>query len=147
MTGRDDSVAGLDALTRAGLGARFQELFGRPIPKSVSRTLLCRIIAYRLQEIAAGGPNRTLRQRLAKLARELQATGTVTSAPAPQIKPGTRFLREWQGENSYRDSDGKRLPVPGQDLPQPLGDRPSDHGHTLVRTRLLRPQGPQAHTH
>ncbi len=98
MTGRDNSIAGLDALTRAGLGARFQELFGCPLPKSMSRALLRRIIAYRLQEIAAGGPNRALRQRLAKRARELQTTGTVTSTPAPQIKPGTRFLREWQGE-------------------------------------------------
>ncbi|MGE0760429.1 MAG: DUF2924 domain-containing protein, partial [Pirellulaceae bacterium] len=58
--GDTDAIAGLDALTRAGLGARFEELFGRPAPKGMSSPLLRRSVAYRLQEIAAGGPNRVL---------------------------------------------------------------------------------------
>ena len=33
-----DPVAGLDALTRAELGERFRDLFGRPAPKGMSRT-------------------------------------------------------------------------------------------------------------
>ena len=93
-----DSIAGLDALTRAELGARFEELFGQIAPKGMSRPLLLRIVAYRLQEDTAGGPNRALQRRLAKLTKELDANGNVTPSPPTQIKPGTRLLREWQGE-------------------------------------------------
>jgi hypothetical protein len=92
------SIAELDALTRAGLGARFEELFGRPAPKGMSSPLLRRIIAYRLQEVAAGGPNRALRQRLKRLAEDLRKGRSVSSPqPAIRIKPGTRLLRDWQG--------------------------------------------------
>lgn len=93
-----DEMAGLDALTRAELGARFEALHGRPVPKGMSRPLLVRLVAYRIQENAAGGPDRKLRQRLARLAAELKARGTVTADPRPQIKPGTQLLREWRGE-------------------------------------------------
>ena len=93
-----DPVAGLDVLTRAELGERFRELFGRPAPKGMSRPLLLRIVAYRIQEMAAGGPNRALKRRLAKLANELDANGTVAPLAPTRIKPGTRLLREWQGE-------------------------------------------------
>ncbi len=92
------SIAGLDALTRAELGERFEELFGRTAPKGMSRPLLLRVVAYRIQEDNIGGPNRALKRRLAKLARELDASGSVTPPPPTQIKPGTRLLREWQGE-------------------------------------------------
>ncbi|MCZ6610119.1 MAG: DUF2924 domain-containing protein [Alphaproteobacteria bacterium] len=93
-----DAVAGLDAMTRAELGELFKGLFGHPAPKGMSRPLLLRIVAYRIQEDAAGGPNRALKRRLAKLARELDVNGTVTPSPPTQIKPGTRLLRDWQGE-------------------------------------------------
>ncbi len=93
-----DPVAGLDALTRAELGERFRDLFGRPAPKGMSRPLLLRIVAYRIQEMAAGGPNRALKRRLAKLANELDANGTVAPLAPTRIKPGTRLLREWQDE-------------------------------------------------
>jgi hypothetical protein len=93
-----DPIVALDAMTRAELGGRFKELFCRPAPKGMSQPLLLRIAAYRIQENSMGGPNRALKRRLAKLARELNAKGTVTPAPATQIKPGARLLREWQGE-------------------------------------------------
>ena len=92
-----DAIAGLDAHSRAELGERFEELFGRTAPKGMSRPLLLRIVAYRIQEDDKGGPNRALKRRLTKLAGELNAKGTVTPAPPTQIKPGTRLLREWQG--------------------------------------------------
>jgi len=98
VTGNSNPIAGLDALTRAGLGARFQELFKRPPPKGMSSPLLRRIIAYRIQEDLAGGPDRILKQRLTRLAED-QRTGRITTTrPTLQIKPGTRLLRDWQGQ-------------------------------------------------
>jgi hypothetical protein len=92
-----DAVIALDTLSRIELGERFADLFGRAAPKGMSRPLLLHIVAYRIQEDAGGGPNRDLRQRLARLAKELQNNGTVSTAPKPEIKPGTRLLREWRG--------------------------------------------------
>ena len=91
-------INGLNALSRTELGERFNTLFGRPAPRRMSRPLLLRVVAYRIQEDAAGGPNRTLKRRLAKLAKELDANGTVTPTAPTRIKTGTRLIREWQGE-------------------------------------------------
>lgn len=91
----------IESLPREEQGERFEELFGRDVPKRMSRPILLRAVAYRMQENADGGPNRALMRRLNKMARELQDTGTITSVPPLQIKPGTRFLRDWQGD-TYR---------------------------------------------
>jgi hypothetical protein len=91
-----DDIIGLNALSRTEFGERFKELFGRPAPRRMSRPLLLRV--YRIQEDAVGGPNRTLKRRLAKLSKELDANGTVATSAPTRIKTGTRLLREWQGE-------------------------------------------------
>lgn len=96
-----DALTHLESLPREELGERFEDLFGRDVPKRMSRPILIRAVAYRLQENAHGGPNRALMRRLNKMARELQDTGAITSVPPVQIKPGTRFLRDWQGD-TYR---------------------------------------------
>ncbi len=93
-----DDITELNALSRTELRERFKELFGRPAPKRMSQPLLLRVVAYRIQEDAAGGPNRTLKRRLVKLSKELDANGTVTPTAPTRIKTGTRLLREWQGE-------------------------------------------------
>ena len=93
-----DDITELNALSRSELRERFKELFGRPAPKRMRQPLLLRVVAYRIQEDAAGGPNRALKRRLAKLAKELDANGTVAPSAPTRIKPGTRLLREWQGE-------------------------------------------------
>lgn len=98
MTNDNSPTAGLDALTRTELGVRFQNLFKRPPPKSMSRPLLRRLIAYRIQEDLAGGPDRTLKQRLTRLAEDQRKGRASSPLPTLQIKPGTRLLRDWQGE-------------------------------------------------
>ncbi|MGE0652275.1 MAG: DUF2924 domain-containing protein [Alphaproteobacteria bacterium] len=125
--GDTDAIAGLDALTRAGLGVRFEELFGRPAPKGMSSPPLRRIVAYRLQEISAGGPNRALKQRLKRLAEDLRKGRSVSSPqPAIRIKPGTRLLRDWQGHThsvtvteggfQYRDRTYRSLSVIAREI-------------------------------
>jgi hypothetical protein len=63
----------------------------------LSRELLIQAVAYRMQEVALGGlrpePQRLLRQ----IAQELKAGGQATRRLRPQLKPGTRLMREWQG--------------------------------------------------
>jgi hypothetical protein len=65
----------------------------------LSRELLMRAVAYRIQELASGGLRPELQRRLDHIALELQQTGRVTIRPRSQLKPGTRLLREWQGRS------------------------------------------------
>ncbi len=91
-------VAALDELSKDNLIQRFGQLYGRPPPRYTQRALLVRAVAYRIQENAQGGPDPALRRRLARLAGELRRTGRIAVGTRPPVKPGTRLMREWQGE-------------------------------------------------
>ena len=55
-----------------------------------------RAVAYRIQELASGGLRPELQRQLHQIALGLQQTGRVTIRRCPQLKPGTRLVREWQ---------------------------------------------------
>ena len=63
----------------------------------LSRDLLVRAIAYRMQEVASGGPRLELQRQLREIGLELQQTGRLRIRP--RLKPGTRLMREWQGRS------------------------------------------------
>src|SRR5262249_34542918 len=65
-------------------------------PQGLSRDLLIRALAHRLQERAAGGAGRALRRRLQTLAGELDKR---SASFAPHILPrtGTTLVRQWRG--------------------------------------------------
>ena len=88
----------LQALSTGELKQRWQHLYGSPCPARISRTLLRRALAYRMQEQALGGLDPATRRRLARAAEDLAAgRPPAGSRPQMKIKPGTRLLREWQG--------------------------------------------------
>jgi hypothetical protein len=62
----------------------------------MSRNILVRAIAYRIEERAFGGLDRSTRRSLDRAAADL-AAGRSPAPHAPKFKPGTRLLREWQG--------------------------------------------------
>ena len=86
----------LRGLSREELKRAWQGLYGSTCPAHMSRILLLRALAYRMQERALGGLDPVTRRRLARAAEDL-AAGRPLAVPAPKIKPGTRLLREWQG--------------------------------------------------
>ena len=63
----------------------------------LSRDLLMRAVAYRMQEVASGGPRLELQRQLREIGRELRQTGR--RRIRPRLKPGTRLMREWQGRS------------------------------------------------
>src|SRR5947207_5999363 len=63
----------------------------------LSRELLIRAVAYRMQEIALGGLRPEPLRQLRQIAQELKQTGEAAKRFRPQLKPGTRLIREWQG--------------------------------------------------
>ena len=88
-----DRLAGLDL---AGLASRWRRVFGRAAPPGLSRALLHRALAYRIQANALGGLDWETTRALDWMAPG--QTGEVI--PMPELrgrKPGTLLVREWQG--------------------------------------------------
>src|SRR5437763_15040162 len=68
------------------------QLYKTATAPRLSRELLMRAVAYRIQELASGGLRWELQRQLHQIAFELQETGRVTIRPRSQLKPGTRLL-------------------------------------------------------
>ena len=86
----------LPKLSRAELHRRWRALYGSECPTQMSRRLLVRALAHRMQEQALGGLDLATRRRLEAGARELQPKRGRQRAPRC-VEPGTRLLREWRG--------------------------------------------------
>ncbi len=67
-----------------------------PPPKRLSRELLLRGITYRIQERAFGGLSRSVLRRIG--ATTEPESDTSRMAPRTVVKPGTRLVREWNGQ-------------------------------------------------
>ncbi len=113
----EKEIADIQRLSLDDLRTRWRNLTGRLAPMYLSRSLLMRILAYRLQALSFGDLDRNTARALARWgapgegqrpiaspapneAGEL-ATGSVaperrTSEPLI-LKPGTLLTREWQG--------------------------------------------------
>ena len=64
----------------------------------MSRELLIQAIAYRTQEKAFGGLSRAARMKLIGGGATPGRSGAAHAQTQHRIKPGTRLLREWQGQ-------------------------------------------------
>ncbi len=84
-----DELAGLPTASLTELKARFRQLHRRPAPESVSRDMLARLVAHRLQERQLGGLDRGLSDQLDRMGRGQPA--------ARRLKPGTVLMREHDG--------------------------------------------------
>jgi Protein of unknown function (DUF2924) len=97
-----DAAARLDRLQEfdgSALREEWRQLL-RSEPPRISRDLLMRALAYRLQELELGGLPKWARQSLAGAAAAdpPKAGGASTPKPAlPRLKPGARLVREWHG--------------------------------------------------
>ena len=69
----------------------------RAEPPRLSRDIMIRAIAYRMQEIAQGGLSKVTQRRLMTLANQLETDGRIAPLPGPRIKSGSRLIREWHG--------------------------------------------------
>jgi hypothetical protein len=87
----------LTKATPSDLKERWRTLYGSEPPGRISRDLLVRALAYRIQEQALGGLKPSTRRLLAKVAADASARRPILLAPEPDLKPGTVLLREWHG--------------------------------------------------
>jgi hypothetical protein len=86
----------LETLDRVALAARWVEVFECPAPRSCQATLLRCALAWHVQMQA-------LRQSVGarKSDRTTQALRRAASSAASSLAPGTRLLREWQGQTHH----------------------------------------------
>ena len=94
----DAEIVALPNLGIAVLRARWRELFSRPAPKFFRRNLLIRGVAYQMQVQAYGGLSNETKRRLREIALAIRNGDQEAVVTGPQIKPGTRILRLWQGK-------------------------------------------------
>ncbi len=92
---RVNTLASLDS---AQLRAEWRRLYRSHPPKGLSRDLLIRAIAYKLQERAVGGLGKATLRRLKSVTRKLKAEGKLVSDRRLSLKSGARLVREWGGE-------------------------------------------------
>jgi hypothetical protein len=84
-------IAHLRSLALDALRRHWRVIFGRTPPADLSKDLLGRMIAYRLQERAFGGLDRESLRFLDGLARH-------GGSPRRRLKPGTVLVRDYQGQ-------------------------------------------------
>ena len=84
-------IAHLRSLVLDALRRRWRVVFGRTPPVALSKDLLGRMIAWRLQERAFGGLDRESLRFLDGLARH-------GGSPQRRLKPGTVLVREYDGQ-------------------------------------------------
>ncbi len=90
-------LTALTALDRSTLAERWLATFGCPAPRSCQAPLLRNALAWQAQMQA-------LRQSVGSREVDRVAQGLTRAAlasPAASLSPGTRLLREWQGQTHH----------------------------------------------
>lgn len=83
-------------MPRENLIALWEKLFDTPPNHALRREVLIPILAYRLQELAFGGLKSPIEKRLKEIV--VRSQGGRGEATVRRPKPGTHFVREWQGK-------------------------------------------------
>ena len=91
-------LAALPKLERKALQALWQRLFLKLPNPALRREVLVPIIAYRLQELAFGGLKAAAERQLLAFAQAGSQGSKLVGGLTLRPKPGTRFVREWQGK-------------------------------------------------
>jgi hypothetical protein len=92
-----EALSRLPALEIGELRQQWRGLYKTQAPPNLSRDLLVRAVAHRMQELALGGLRPEPRRQLLRIAQQFKETGEARIRARPELKPGTRLMREWQG--------------------------------------------------
>jgi hypothetical protein len=92
-----EALLRLPSLDIGELRQQWRSLYKTQAPVNLSRELLLRAVAYQMQEVALGGLRPARQRQLRQMAQQFKQTGAANAPPRPELKPGTRLMREWQG--------------------------------------------------
>jgi hypothetical protein len=90
-------LASLRLLPIKRLKKQWRLLYGSEPPHRVSRELLTRAVAYRIQEQALGGLKPSTRRLLERLVGDARSGRPLTLSPCAPASAGTVLMRDWQG--------------------------------------------------
>jgi hypothetical protein len=93
----EKELSALAKISRIGLQDRWQKLYGAEPPAHISRDLMVRTIAHRIQEREYGGLDKNTKRKLRSLALALDSEGERPLSPGLTLKPGAKLIREWHG--------------------------------------------------
>lgn len=94
----ETDLAAISGLETEALRLRWAELYGAAPSPRISRDLLIRGVAYRVQEEVLGALDKSSRRQLQRLAIALRDGGSMPGVRDQSFKPGTRLIREWKGQ-------------------------------------------------
>ena len=92
-----EALSRLPELDIGELRQQWRGLYKAEAPPQLSRELLERAIAYRMQELALGNLRPEPQRRLRQIAQDLKETGTARMLAHRELKSGTRLMRQWHG--------------------------------------------------
>jgi hypothetical protein len=90
-------IAGLESLDLNQLRSQWKLLYEIEAPPHLSRDLLRRAVAYRMQENALGGLKPATRRLLERVAEDARARKPAKVVPVRKVGPNTILIREWGG--------------------------------------------------
>ena len=96
-TAHREALARLTEFNLGELRQQWRILYKAEASPHLSRELLVRAVAYRMQEVALGGLRPGRQRQLRQIAQQFKQNGAADTPPRPELKPGTRLVREWQG--------------------------------------------------
>ena len=89
-------IAGLAGRPTHELRLSWRKFYRREPPVGLSRDLMIRALASKLQERAYGGPSPSMKRRLNTLAGEFEKGGSSLD-PGVVLKTGAMLVRQWRG--------------------------------------------------
>ena len=92
-----EALARLPKLGLRELRQQWRVLYKAEVSPHLSRELLLRAVAYRMQTVALGGLRPQRQRQLRQFAHQLNDSPEERVRPRSELKPGTRLVREWQG--------------------------------------------------
>ena len=101
MNDVEDQLTALAQMPAQELRAHWRKIYRTEPPRRIPRDLLMRAAAYQNQERTLGGLDRKTKRRLRTLGRTLESDGRLPLSPGPDLKPGSKLIREWHGR-TYR---------------------------------------------
>ncbi len=95
-------LSALEQVDLGGLKGEWRRLYGTE-PPQLSRDLILRAVAYRVQERALGGLSKAMLRRLERLGGDLKAGNEITVQSGQRLRPGARLVREWRSRTHTVD--------------------------------------------
>src|SRR5690348_10595428 len=91
-----EALARLPKLELSELRQQWRALYKSDASPHLSRELLLRAVAYRLQEVAFGGLGPAHQRQLREIALQFNQTGEIRRRARVELKSGTRLVRTYE---------------------------------------------------